>query len=234
METGRPTGDPAQRQEKPPHGTPCYVPSAPAPIRVQLLCFRESLVPSDSNGAQAVCLPVSAASPAVLCHLLAAPPAPTHLFHCKRKICLQQGGEIPGVASPPLPHHSHGVRPVFGKSPWEGIAAVWFHISFGSWWGKPNPSVGVSLGLTYGVGYIHGEAVRSIPRSFSLFSPFHIYPTGSSSPHHNPSQFSHRRAKGELQPHRAAELETSLLEMNPEGNQLLVAYLFPQQIAFCI
>lgn len=53
--------------------------------------------------------------------------------------------------------------------------------SSGSWWGKPN-AAWASSAPPYGVGYICGEAVRSIPHSSSLFSPIHIYPSVSS-PH---------------------------------------------------
>lgn len=74
---------------------------------------------------------------------------------------------------------------MLGNCPGRAPTAVSSHITSGSWWGKPNPGVGVSLDLTYGVGYIHGEAVCSIPHSFSIFSPFHIYPMGSS-PHTKP------------------------------------------------
>lgn len=75
-----------------------------------------------------------------------------------------------------------GTSRCLGSRPGRAPAAARFHVSFGWWWGKPNPSVGGSLDLTYRVGYIRSEAVRSIPRSFSLYSLFHIYPTGSS-PH---------------------------------------------------
>lgn len=92
--------------------------------------------------------------------------------------------------------------------------------------------MGLSLDLASGVGSVRSEAARSIPHSLSLFSPFHIYPTGSS-PHTEPHLgFSHRGAEGELQPHQAAELETSLLEMKPEGNQLMVC--IPADCFLCV
>lgn len=50
--------------------------------------------------------------------------------------------------------------------------------SSGSRWGKPN-AAWASSAPPYGVGYICGEAVCSIPHSSSLFSPIHIYPSVS-------------------------------------------------------
>lgn len=95
-------------------------------------------------------------------------------------VCSKEGKFLPLLL--PSSFAPTGSGWCLGSRPGRAPAVVRFHVSFGSWWGKPNPSAGVSLDLTYGVGYIHGEAVCSIPRSFSLFSPFHIYPTGSS-PH---------------------------------------------------
>lgn len=100
----------------------------------------------------------------------------------KGKIRLQERGESLPLLLPSSLVAPTGSSRVLGSRPGTAPATARFHISGGSWWGKPNPSTGVCSDLKYRVGYIRGEAVRSIPRTFSLFSPCRIYPTGSS-PH---------------------------------------------------
>ena len=204
----------------------------PCHVMCNCFAFGKALCLANSDGAQGVCMLVAAASPAVTCRLLAAPvPAPTHLFHCKREnsLAARRGNSCP-CFSPPLSSLAGSGR-CLGSHPGRAPAAARFHISFGSWWGKPNPSAGVSLDLTYRVGYICGEAVRSIPRSFSLFSPFQIYPTGSSP--HTKTHLDLGTAEQRVNSSPTEQLSCKRKAGNETGGKSADG-LFPQQLAFCM